>query len=123
MAVDPVVAWRAVVDHLGSNPWSRFVTESYGLLLLGSDGPVSAKLVGRSVVTIAGEAGWRTAGSEPSEQDVSWSFSDSRALLELFGLLAEDGDWANRRYRLTPAGETTMLAMLRATAAGPRDRP
>lgn len=123
MAADPAVAWAAVVEHLGSNPWSRFVTESYGLLLLESDGPVPAKPVARSVVTMAGEAGWRTAGAEPSEQDVSWSFSDSRALLELFGLLDEHGDWANRRYRLTPAGETTMLAMLRATAAGPRDRP
>jgi hypothetical protein len=54
---------------------------------------------------------------------VSWAFNDSRTLLTLFGLLEADGDWGHRRYHLTPAGETTMLAMLRATAAGPRERP
>ena len=38
-------------------------------------------------------------------------------------LLDEDGDWSSPRYRLTTAGEALVLAMLRATAAGPRDRP
>ena len=70
---------------------------------------------------------WRTSGdrgdADPSERDVAWAFSDSRTLLTLFGLLDVDGDWGDRRYHLTPAGETTMLAMLGATATGPRERP
>lgn len=37
----------------------------------------------------------------------------------LCGLIDEDGDWSSRGYRLTNAGETLVLAMLRATAAGP----
>jgi hypothetical protein len=120
MAADPAVAWTAVVEHLGSDPWSRFVTETYALVLLDGDGPASAEQVARAVVTMAGEVGWRSSGVHLSEQDVSWAFSDSRALLELFGLLDEHGDWASRRYALTVAGETTMLAMMRATASGPR---
>lgn len=74
----------------------------------------------------AGRAGWPTDGEnggEPTGRDVASSFSDSRDLMELLGLLDEDGDWANRHYRLTPAGETTVLAMLRTTAAGPREQP
>jgi hypothetical protein len=85
------------------------------------------KEVTAAVVDMAGEAGWRTSGdrgdADPSERDVAWAFSDSRTLLTLFGLLDVDGDWGDRRYHLTPAGETTMLAMLRATATGPRERP
>lgn len=126
MADDPTVAWSAVVEHLGANPWSRFVTETHGLLLIDRGGPVAENELTDPIVALAAEAGWRTAGADggaPTERDVAWSFSDSRALLELLGLLAVDGDWAHRRYQLTPAGETTMLAMLRATAAGPRDRP
>jgi hypothetical protein len=126
MAVDPTAAWAAIVEHLGANPWSRFVTETYGLLLVDRRGPVTDKELTRLVVALAGEAGWRTGGdvgNEPTDRDVSGAFNDSRALLKLCGLLDEDGDWADRRYRLTEAGETTVLAMLRATAAGPRDRP
>jgi hypothetical protein len=126
MATDPAVAWVALIERLGSNPWNRFVTETCGLVLLDGDGPVPEKEVTAAVVGMAGEAGWRTSSdrdADPSARDVSWAFSDSRALLGLFGMLQADGDWGDRRYHFTPAGETTMLAMLRATATGPRERP
>lgn len=38
----------------------------------------------------------------------------------LFVLVVEEGDWSSRRIRLTPAGESAMLAYLRSRAAGPR---
>jgi hypothetical protein len=126
MAVDPTTAWTALVEHLGANPWNRFVTETYGLLLVDRGEPELEKELTRTVATLAGEAGWRTGGAggtHPANRDVSWAFSDSRALMELCGLLDEDGDWSARRHRLTPSGETLVLAMLRATAAGPRDHP
>jgi len=126
MAVDPAAVWAALVEHLGANPWSRFVTETYGLLLVDRGLPVAENELTRTVVVLAGEAGWRTGGAggnDPIERDVAWAFSDSRALMELCGLLGEDGDWSSRRFRLTAAGETFVLAMLRATAAGPRDHP
>jgi hypothetical protein len=126
MATDAAVAWVALVERLGSNPWNRFVTETCGLVLLDANGPLPEKEVTEAVVGMASEAGWRTSGdrdSDPSARDVAWAFNDSRTLLTLFGLLDVDGDWGHRRYRLTPAGETTMLAMLRATATGPRERP
>jgi hypothetical protein len=126
MAVDPATAWTTVVEHLGANPWGRFVTETYGLLLVDRRDPELDKELTRTVASLAGDAGWRiggAGGSLPADRDVSWAFSDSRALMELLGLLDEDGDWSARRYRLPPAGATLVLAMLRATAAGPRDHP
>jgi len=124
MAVDPSAAWAVLAERLGANPWSRFVTETYGLLLVDRGGPVKDKELTRVIVALAGEVGWRTGGdggSEPTDRDVSWAFSDSRALMVLCGLLDEDGDWGSRQYRLITAGEALVLAMLRATAAGPRD--
>lgn len=125
MATAPAVAWVALAERFGSNPWSRFVTETCGLVLLDGNGPMAEQEITAAVAGMADEAGWRTSGDSgdgPSARDVSWAFSDSRTLLTLFGLLGVDGDWGDRRYHLTPGGETTMLAMLRATAAGPRER-
>jgi hypothetical protein len=126
MAVDPATVWATFVEHLGANPWSRFVTETHGLILVDRGDPAMEKELTRIVVALAGEAGWRTdgaGGTAPTERDVTWAFSDSRALMELCGLLHKDGDWSSSRCRLTTAGETALLAMLRATAAGPRERP
>ncbi len=38
-------------------------------------------------------------------------------------LLSEEGDWSARRYRLTSSGVTLVRALLRQTAAGPRNHP
>ena len=126
MAVDPSTVWKAVVEHIGANPWGRFVTETYGLLLIERSDSGAEKELTRTVVALAGDAGWRIGGAgggRPTDRDVSWAFNGSRALMGLCGLLDEDGDWTARHYRLTAAGETLMLTMLRASAAGPRDHP
>jgi hypothetical protein len=127
MAADATVAWAALVDGLGARPWERFVVESVGLLLLDRGTEVPASDVYPAVSGFAADLGWRTAGpggaASPSERDVQWAFSDARAALELFGMLDEFGDWADRRYRLTPAGEAALLTLLRTSAAGPRERP
>ncbi len=125
MVDDPAAAWSVVVDHLSADPWSPFVVETTGLVLLDRAGPVRDAELWSAVSSLAAASGWRldADGSVPSEQTVSWAFSDSGALLELFGLLDEHGDWTDRHLLLTPAGAITMLALLRSTAVGPRDRP
>lgn len=127
IAVDPVAAWSALGDGLGSPPWNRFVAETAGLVMLDRGGEVPAGELVEAVAAAAAELGWRTSvdsgSQQPSEDDVSWAFSDTRAILELCGMLEERGDWRDRRYTLTPAGETTVLAMARKTAAGPRQTP
>jgi len=127
MATDPVASWTALVGGLGSRPWDRFVVETAGLILVDAGEEMSAKEVTAFVVGVAGEMGWRlSAGGgplAPSGNDVSWAFSDARALLELFAMLEEHGDWRDRRWNLTAAGEATVLAIARASAAGPKERP
>jgi hypothetical protein len=127
MAADPVAAWSALVDGLAAQPWEAFVAETVGLVLVDRGGSAGAGEVLAAVGAMAADYGWRT-GSEgdqeaPERQAVSWAFSDARALLELFGMLEESGDWRDRRWTLTAAGETTMLAVLRASAVGPRKQP
>lgn len=123
MAVDPIVAWGAVVEHLGADAWSRFVTETAGLVLVDRGEPVLERELTRLVVAFAGEAGWRSGGDPPNGRAVLAAFSDSRALMDLCGLLSEEGDWSARRYRLTSSGVTLVRALLRQTAAGPRNHP
>ena len=71
MAVDPAAVWTELVEHLGANPWSRFVTETYGLLLIDRGGPVMDKELTSLVVALAGEAGWRTGGNAPTDDATS----------------------------------------------------
>lgn len=128
MAVDPTLAWKAATDAFGRDPWDRFVVQTCSLILLDGGGRASAREMRVEVARIAAEVGWQTSGDDgghqtPSEHDVSWAFSDSQALLKLFGMLSVHGDWADRRLELAPSGEATMAALLRATATAPREHP
>ncbi|CAN5653026.1 hypothetical protein BH24ACT4_BH24ACT4_07130 [soil metagenome] len=128
MAVDPHRAWTAAAGAFGRDPWDRFVVQTSALLLLDAGGRASGQTMRVEVATIAAEMGWQTSGDDgghqtPSEYDVAWAFSDTQALLELFGMLAVTGDWADRRLELAPSGEATMAALLRATATAPREHP
>jgi len=81
-----------------------------------------------AVAEIAGELGWGTrVGGErrtPRERAVSRAFHGSLSVLEICGIIVEHGDWRNRQFALTDAGTTTtMLAAIRASAAGPREDP
>ena len=128
MAADPAAAWGSLTRKISSDPWVRFAVETCALLLvdLGRSAPV--KDVTAAVARLAAEMGWRTsggraAGPDPSELAVLVAVRDAMAMFELFGMLEEDGDWRHRHWTLTPAGTTTMLAILREGAAGPRTRP
>jgi hypothetical protein len=76
---------------------------------------------------IASELGWRPkgggrGGQELSEADMSWAISDALRRYELLGMLADEGDWLTRQWRLTPTGTSTLLATLRTIATGPQSR-
>lgn len=127
MALDPVAAWSALADGLGTDPWDRFVAEAAGLVMVDREAEVPAAELAEVVAAAAAELGWCMSGDAgpqpPSERNVSWAFSGTRAVLRLCGMLEEHGDWGDRRYVLTAAGEATVLAMLRKSAAGPRQHP
>ena len=124
MLGDRHLVWTAVLGHLGDSDWSQFLAETYGLVLLDRGEWVPDAELGATVATLAADLGWRTDGTQlPSERDVTASFSDARGVLELLGLLTHIGDYGERRYRLTPAGELAVLHLLRVSAAGPRNRP
>lgn len=128
MAVDPTEAWTALTRRFTSNPWVRFAVETCGLVLFDRSGSVPVQDVTMVTARLAAEMGWRTsggraAGPDPSELAVLVTVRDAMAMFELFGMLEEDGDWSHRRWTLTPAGTTTMLAILRESAAGPWTQP
>ena len=79
------------------------------------------------VAADAEDLGWRLSddgvSKPPSMRDVRWALGPSWRLVELFGFGTTTGEWKSRVIALTPAGETTMLAMLRRSATGPKERP
>ena len=127
MAGDPSSAWEAFTRTVAPEGWDRFVIEDAALILLERDGPVAMSDLLDEIAADAVELGWRTSdgGLErpPNEQDVRYAFHTSWALLDLFGFAAENGDWRNRAVSIRPEGESTLLAVLRAAAAGPKSRP
>jgi len=128
MATDPVAAWTALTRHVPSDPWKRFVLETGALVLVDVDAPVAPREVTALVTEIATELGWhrkggRRAGQELAEADVSWAISEALTLYRLLGMLADDGDWLTRKWTLTAAGTSTLLATIRTVATGPLSRP
>lgn len=127
MVSEPVAVWTALTHKATANPWDRFAIETTSTLLLDRDGSTSAEEITTLVAEVAAVMGWQTTDHQgtraPSQRDVSWAISDTWAMLRLFGMLEEEGDWRNRRWVLNPAGTATLLAMLRIGAIGPRSRP
>ena len=127
MAGDPLLVWEVFTRTVAPEGWDRLVIEDAALVLLERDGPVAMRDLLDEIAGDAVELGWRTSdgGLErpPNEQDVRDAFHPAWALLDLFGFAAENGDWHNRAVSIPPAGEATVLAMLRAVATGPRSRP
>jgi hypothetical protein len=127
MAHDPLLAWDVFTRTVAPGGWDRFVIEDAALILLDRSGPVATGDLFREIAGDAGELGWRTGDGSfqrpPNEQDVRHAFHTGWALLDLFGFATEHGDWRNRAFSVPPAGESTLLAMLRVVAAGPRSRP
>jgi hypothetical protein len=127
MAADPALTWLSFVENFASHPWNRFVTESIGLVLLDRGGAVDSNSIMSTVSTLGSDFGWRTSNLDGADslapEAVRWVFSEVEVVLELLGMLERAGEWRSRTSELTPAGETTVLAMLRHTAAGPRGKP
>lgn len=127
MADDPLLAWEAFTRTVAPEGWDRFVIEDAALILLEQRGPVATNDLFSEIAGDAVELGWRTSDGglqrPPNEQDVRYAFHTSWALLDMLGFTAEQDDWRNRAVSIPPAGEATLLAMLRAAATGPKSRP
>ena len=126
MATDPRVAWDVLTNRVAGDPWDRFVIDTAGLILLERGGEVGNRDLIEAVAADAAELGWRTSdhgmSRVPTDRDVSSSFYSTWPLLRLFDFVAGHGDWGSRGCSVTPAGESTMVAIIRAGAAGPRAR-
>jgi len=127
MTRDPRLAWETLTRTVSPQGWDRFVIEDAAAILLERRQPVATRGLFDEIAADAVDLGWRTTDGgvqrPPSANDVRHAFHTSWALLELFGFAAEHGDWRNRAVWTPPAGEPTLLAMLRADAAGPKRRP
>lgn len=127
MATDPRLAWEALISPVAPDSWDRWVMTDAALILLDSGEPVATNTLIDPIVDHAAEMGWRVGDNgesrPPSVRDVSIAFAEARELFDMFGFIVEQGDWSARTVSLPPAGESTMLAILRADAAGPRSRP
>lgn len=126
-ASDPVAAWRLLTDNIADDPWGRFVIETAALVMIDRGDATTNTGLFAAVAEIAGELGWGTrvdgARRAAGAREVSRAFHGSRSVLEICGIIVELGDWRNRQFALTDGGTTTMLAAIRASAAGPREDP
>lgn len=127
MASDPLLVWQTFTRTVASEGWDRFAIEDAATILLERREPVAIRDLFSEIADDAVALGWRTNDGAtqrpPSEREVSYAFHESWALLDLFGFATEHGDWRNRAVSLPSAGESTILAMLRAVAASPKSRP
>ena len=127
-AVDPDVAWGLLVSNLGEQGWDRFVVECCGLTMLDRAEGISTRELFGDVAAMAADMGWATAegGGQhrpPGEREVARAFHGMSSILTLCGVVAESGDWRDRRVELPVEGVATMLAAIRVSAAGPRSAP
>ncbi|HVM05100.1 MAG TPA: hypothetical protein VM242_08010 [Acidimicrobiales bacterium] len=125
MAADPTLAWARVVPWLaGDDDFDQMMAETATLVLLDQESrEIATNELWPRVAALAAEHGWRVGGhggEPPGEREVRWATRPWLRLGGLFALVVEEGDWPSRRIRLTPAGESAMLAYLRSRAAGPR---
>jgi hypothetical protein len=124
-ADDPEAAWELLTRRLATGTWEEFIAETVGLELIHHDGVVEESAIFESAAEIADDCGWYMEGAEetvpPSKWHVESAFRSSSAILGACGLLKTGGSWQNRWLSLTDVGKTTLLAMLRASAAGPKD--
>jgi hypothetical protein len=127
-ATDPDEAWRLLVSNLGEQGWDRFVVECCGLVMLDRAGGISTRELHADVAGMAADMGWATSegGGQrrpPGEREVARVFYGMSSILRVCGVVAESGDWRDRRVELSVEGAATMLAAIRASAAGPRSDP
>ena len=97
------------------------------LILLDSGEPVAMNALIDQIVGDAADRGWQVdhngESRPPGRSDVTRAYHSAVRMFDLFGFIVQQGDWSARTVSLPPAGESTMLAILRADAAGPKSRP
>lgn len=126
LAENPLRAWKHLTEKPGSNSWTTFIIVDLATVLLAHRDGIADDTLIESVEVDAFDLGWRTGssgGSEaPSRYDVIAARQPAWKMLEVFGFLGRSHDRRDRRYQLTPAGEATLLAMVRHVATGPQNR-
>ena len=126
-AGDAVEAWKLLISNLADQAWNQFVVETSGLVMLDRAGTIGTGELFAEVAELAAEMGWAATehGSQrpPDQHQVSRAFHGVSPILEMCGVVVESGEWRDRRVELTAGGAATMLAAIRASAAGPRSAP
>ncbi len=127
MTADWRRAWDRLTRHLVPPGWEGFVAETAALHLIDRGSELSHEELTTSVAAVAVDMGWAsTAGgvqATPSAMAVSWALSESLSSWRACGLVADSGDWQDRRLALTEVGVAAALTYLRHVGAGPRDSP
>ena len=127
MATEPRLAWEALTLHVAPDSWDRWVLIDAALILLDSGEPVAMNALIDQIVGDAADRGWQVdhngESRPPGRSDVTRAYHSAVRMFDMFGFIVEQGDWSARTVSLPPAGESTMLAILRADAAGPKSRP
>ena len=127
MATEPRLAWEALTLHVAPDSWDRWVLIDAALILLDSGEPVAMNALIDQIVGDAADRGWQVdhngESRPPGRSDVTRAYHSAVRMFDLFGFIVQQGDWSARTVSLPPAGESTMLAILRADAAGPKSRP
>ncbi len=125
LLADPDSLWRTVAAGLlGDDRFAVFAGELFLALLLGA-ASVPDTQIKATVAQAVAEEGFQDSrtGEPPDEHDIGWAIHGTSNLCRALGLLAVGGDWRDRSYGLTGAGQATALAALRARATGPRTIP
>jgi hypothetical protein len=127
VAADPEQLWRTVSagllpENLGD--FTLYAGELFLVLLLAAEYVPYVEITA-TVHRAAVEESFANSqtGEPPDEDEVSWAVHDTLNLCRALGLLAESGDWGDRRYGLTEIGQATALEALRSRATGPRTVP
>lgn len=127
VSADHEKLWRVVSagllpERLGD--FSLYVGELFLVLLLAADS-VGYREITATVHRAVAEEGFRDNRTDtaPDEEDVSWVVHDTINPCRALGLLAQGGDWRDRRYGLTAIGKATALEALHSRATGPRTVP
>ena len=111
--------WERFVGMLARrSAFEAVALEALALLLLERRSAVPRSLVLEELAILLAAESYRSApgGEAPSADDMAWQLADPLRLLELFKMIVASGEWGARQLELTPTGEATLWALLRARA-------
>lgn len=118
----PARLWEQFVGILaGPSGFAAAALETLALILLLRRAAGRKWTLLEEVADLLAGEGYRSSadGPAPSADDIAWQLADPLRLLELFNMLVTRGGWDDRQLALTPIGEATLWALLRASATAP----